>query len=549
MIEMKNSRFLYRALGLVAVCAFTLTSYAEAKKPIRQAHDRPNIIFVMADDISAKEFSIYGADSHYDDVLAETPVIDRLASEGCYLSTVWASTVCMPTRAMLMSGRYAHLTKWWDNGQIGRSTGRGGLQVIDSSPMSIGQVAKKAGYRSMWIGKTHVTHGAHFTRFEFDECVFTPGEPQVRGESPYEHFLNVKNPDFWNYHSFLWWPEVQVAFHPDHPENPNHWVKTGINDFGPDIEMDYIIDFMERSVEQEEPFFVYHTSHLGHQAIDMANPKFNMTWPGTPKIEWNPKTKTYKRFEPRITPNGPVNTRGTTYTKENITPDKIRNHVEYLDYQLWQYLTKLEEMGELENTIIMFTADNGTRGWKASVVKQRGMHVPFIVYAPGQPEFVKGKQKVISDLTDILPTLAEIMGAPLPPKNKYELNGKSLWPYLTKRAETHREWIYAFKGPSQIIRSENLLRDGKGDWWDVSETPSDLDSFPRITDLEMLPEKQKKEKAMMEKVMQRFAREDIGGTNSFHADASIKLTNEEKEKMRLKAESLEEHLKEFGNGS
>lgn len=532
-----------KTLGIVGSIILAGTAF-----PAHAAHRRPNVIVIMADDISAKEFPIYGADSHYGEI-AKTPVIDRLATEGCYFSSVWASTVCMPTRAMLMSGRYAHLTKWWDNGQIGKGKGRGGYQVPDSSPLSIGHVAKKAGYQSMWVGKTHVTSGLNFTEFGFDECLFTPGEPGVRGNSPYEHFLNVKNKDFWNYHSFLWWPEVQVAFHPDHPEDPHHWVETGISDYGPDIEMEYILEFMERSGKQDKPFFVYHTCHLGHQAIDMADPKFNMTWPGTPTITWDPATQTYSRHEPKITPNGPVNTRGTTYTKENITPNEMKHQVEYLDYQLWQYLTKLKEMGQLDHTVIMFMADNGTKGWKASVVRQRGVHVPLVIYAPGQPEFVRGEQHVISDLTDILPTLADIMGSTLPPQEEYELSGQSLWPYLTKKQDSHRDWIYAFKGPNQIVRGKSLLRDGNGDWWDVSEIPSDLDAFPQVTDFEKLSLEQRKEKTMIEQVLKRFAREDVGGPHSFHADPSRKLSDQEIEKMRKKAAALERHLDGLGNGS
>ena len=112
---------------------------------------------------------------------------------------------------------------------------------------------------------------------------------------------------------------------------------------------------------------------------------------------------------------------------------------------MWQYINKLKEMGELENTVVIFTSDNGTKGWKASIEKQRGVHVPFVVYSPGQPQFAQGEQDIVSDLSDLLPTLAEIMGTKLPPQDEYELNGKSLWPYLTKQTDTHREWIYGYK--------------------------------------------------------------------------------------------------------
>ena len=169
----------------------------------------------------------------------------------------------------------------------------------------------------------------------------------------------------------------------------------------------------------------------------------------------------------------------------------------------------------------------------------------FVVYAPGQPQFVQGEQDIISDLSDLLPTLADIMGAALPTQEEYELNGKSLWPYLTKQTEQHREWIYGYKGNRQMVRGQHLLRDGKGEWWDARELPSDMDSFPPIADLTALSADQKMEKAMIEDVLKRFARTDVGGPHSFHADPSRKLTEQEKEKMRLKREHLEAHLEQF----
>lgn len=506
--------------------------------------ERPNVIVVMADDISARDFPIYESTTCYGE-RAETPVIDRLAKEGCYLTTAWSSTVCMPTRAMVMSGRYAHLTKWWDNGEFGKAKRGGIYEVAVSSPLTIGHIAKQAGYRSIWVGKTHVTAGSSYMKFNFDEGVFTPGEPDVRGTSPYNHFRNLKNKKFWNSDSFLWWPEVQVANHPSHPDKEFTWQKTAISEYGPDIEMDHILNFMERSKKQDKPFFVYHTSHLGHQAVDMASPRHNMTWPGTPKLTWNADSKTYTRHQPEITPNGPTNTLSTNYEKENITPDELKYQIEYLDYQMWQYINKLKELGELENTVVIFTSDNGTKGWKASVEKQRGVHVPFVVYAPGQKKFVKGKQNIISDLSDLLPTLADIMDTELPSQEEYELNGKSLWPYLTKQVGKHRDWIYGYKGNRQMVRGHHLLRDGKGAWWDAREIPANMDSFPEIKNLNTLSLAQNKEKVMIEEILKRFARSDIGGPHSFHADPSHKLSEREIEKMRLKREHLENHLKQF----
>ena len=523
------------------LCIFTVVA---AGMSLDAAERPPNVIVVMADDISARDFPIYASSTCYGQ-RAVTPVIDRLATEGCYITAAWSSTVCMPTRAMVMSGRYAHLTKWWDNGEFGKSKRGGIYPVADSSPLTIGHVAKQAGYRSIWVGKTHVTTGSSYTRFGFDEGVFTPGEPEVRGTSPFDHFRNRKNSEFWNSDSFLWWPEVQVANNPEHRDSPFTWQETSISDYGPDIEMDRILDFMQRCKRQDKAFFVYHTSHLGHQAVDMASPRHNMTWPGTPKVSWNEETKTYTRHQPSITDNGPTDQLSTTYKKENITPDELKFQIEYLDYQLWQYVESLKRMGELENTILIFTSDNGTKGWKASVEKQRSVHVPLVVYAPGQQQFVNGKQDILSDLSDLLPTLADIMGAKLPPSDEYELNGTSLWPFLTKQSGQHREWIYGYKGNRQMVRGHHLLRDGKGSWWDASKLPSDMDSFPPIENFDELSAQQEIEKAMIDEVLKRFARTDIGGTHSFHEDPLRKLSEREKEKMRLKREKLEAHLEQF----
>jgi hypothetical protein len=72
-----------------------------------------------------------------------------------------------------------------------------------------------------------------------------------------------------------------------------------------------------------------------------------------------------------------------------------------------------------------------------------------------------------------------------------------------------------------------------------------MDSFPPITDFTALSADQQQEKAMIEEVLKRFARTDVGGPHSFHSDPSRKLTEQEKEKMRLKRQHLEEHLEQF----
>jgi len=98
-----------------------------------------------------------------------------------------------------------------------------------------------------------------------------------------------------------------------------------------------------------------------------------------------------------------------------------------------------------------------------------------------------------------------------------------------------------------MVRSANLLRDGDGNWWDVSKVTANLDNFPKIEDFDALTEAQQKEKATLDHVLNRFAREDVGGPYSFHEDPSMKLSERELEKMKRKAENLRKHLEELEN--
>jgi arylsulfatase A-like enzyme len=139
-----------------------------------EAADKPNIILVFADDISARELPLYGSsvwspptggDTSDVAVRAQTPALDRMAEEGCWVETAWASVVCSPSRAMMMTGRYAHLHKWWSNKDKGRYRDANGKAVTwplyESSSRLIGHVAQQAGYATYWAGKTQMAGDIH----------------------------------------------------------------------------------------------------------------------------------------------------------------------------------------------------------------------------------------------------------------------------------------------------------------------------------------------------------------------------------------------------
>jgi len=495
------------------------------------AAERPNVVILFADDISPRELPLYGAsvwtkpkggDTSDPKYRAQTPVLDQLAREGCWFETAWAATVCMPSRAMMMAGRYATRTKWWDNrdfGKVETPQGRRIWYLFESSPIGMGQVAGMGGYGSVWAGKTQMQcYGADFQKFDFDEGVLTtgyeagpgephntfktrvvkiagktvlrkvdrgkiaPGYPLLRRSNAWRPLLSIMNGKGKSV-GYEWWPNT-----------PESEAAYGLNTYGPDVETDYCLDFMERQHRAGKPFLVYHATHLGHGAFDWFHPDSGNKWPGTPIIEWDGEK--YHRTEPNVTGSkGVYDTRGT------VTEPGLHSHINYVDYMMWRYVEKAKELGVADNTVFIFAADNGSHVFgKGKVNQQRGVHVPLVIRAPGMTK--QGQQRIIASITDILPTLADIMGVRIP--NSYPLDGKSLWPYLTTRKTDHHDWVYSCKKEKQLIRGHKVLRDGYGKWWDVETLPADHASYPEIKDWDKVSETHRAERDMLLKILPRM---------------------------------------------
>lgn len=506
--------------SLLAAAAFTLAAPALADK-------KPNIVVYFADDISARELPMYkssqwtpptGKSTTDPKYRAVTPVMDRLAQEGVAIANCWGATVSSPSRAQMMTGRYAHLHKWWNNGDCGTVLRNGQEEkwpIYESSPMLISHVAKKAGYGTLWCGKTQMPYTYEIERYGFDEGVYTPGDLKQK-DNPYTDFYmkKVKGKGLVNIdtgekvhtyeqNSWYWQPHVMLVNHPSASKKTEWWPNTpksqkeyGLGTYGPDVVLDHAFDFMDRMQKQNKPFFIYHTTHLGHDAFNFFDPTTETHWPGTPKIEWTGKK--YKRTKPHITgDNGVYDTHGT------ITAPGMKGMVEYIDYQIWQYIEKFKKMGVDDNTILIIAADNATGHYgKGSIDSQKGVHVPMIIYAPGFKFKKHGMQDVLTNVADVLPTIAEVAGVKLP--KDYEVNGVSLWPYLTTDKKDHRDYIYSYRSDRQLIRGHLILKDGKDKWYDVSKPAADLVTFPQIKDWSQVSKAHRAEKAKLDKILPKY---------------------------------------------
>ena len=187
--------------------------------------------------------------------------------------------------------------------------------------------------------------------------------------------------------------------------------------YGPDHFTDYICDFIER--KKDEPFFVYYPMVLVHD----------------PFIH-TPDSKTKK------------------LSKQEAFADMVA----YCDKLVGRIYDKLEEEGLLENTLILFTGDNGTNDAIRSEMPDRsvqgaknntidaGTHVPFIAYWKGKTPVGVESQQLI-DFTDFHQTLADIVRLPEEERRKRQLDGVSFWPTLLGKKGPEREWVFCYYDP------------------------------------------------------------------------------------------------------
>ncbi len=495
--------------------------------------DKPNIVVLFADDISAREFPIYNSsvwsDTHgentTDETLrAKTPVMDRLAKEGCWISTCWGASVSSPSRAMMMTGRFASTTKWWHNGDCGTYLNAQGKEekwpLYESSPLQMAKLAQMGGYATYWAEKTQMPYPEKADKYGFDEGCYTPGELAFGAVNTDFTMKTVKDDqgkklqkiedsgrlvDTYPQISYYWMPGVALVNDPSckekntmeaWPNTPESKASFGLNSYGPDIATDHIFNFIDRKNKEGKPFFIYHTTHLGHASYDFINPDVNSLWAEAPKVKWTGKK--YLRTEPNITGD-----KGEYNLNNSLAPAGMHSQISYIDYIVWRYMEKFKKMGIDDNTVFIIAADNGSAKYgKGSVECQKGAHIPLIIYAPCLKMTKKGEQDVLANICDILPTVAEIAGVEIP--DSYKINGESMLSFLTTKQAEHRDWIYTYKSSQQLIRGDKVLKDGTGVWYDVTARPADLISFPVIKDWSTVSQAHRDQKAELEKLLTKF---------------------------------------------
>ncbi|MFP4192307.1 MAG: sulfatase-like hydrolase/transferase [Candidatus Hydrogenedentota bacterium] len=361
-----------------------------------QAAVKPNILFIMLDDLGKDWVSCYGGE-------IETPKVDQLAAEGMRFKNAYSTPQCTPTRLQLLTGQYPFRHGWVNHWDVPRW----GHAYFDWEEYpSLGRVMQSAGYATAIAGKWQVNdfrvQPRALEKHGFDDwCVWTGFET---GNPP-------SSERYWD--PYLYTREGSQTYE---------------GEFGPDMFTDFLIEFMRE--HREEPMFLY----------------FPMCLPHTP------------------------------FTATPLEPDaegRMERHkamVRYCDHLLGRLVEALEELGLRENTIIIWTTDNGS-GVAGSIdghdvdsgkgqTSEMGVCAPFIVNGPGiVPEGVV--TDALTDFTDLMPTFAELAGAELPPDYTYD--GESIAALLLGEAEdSPREWIMAMGGQNNARLTDAGV---ENEWW------------------------------------------------------------------------------------
>ncbi|MBT6723687.1 MAG: arylsulfatase [Planctomycetaceae bacterium] len=400
-------------------------SDVEAREPL----DKPNIIFVMADDLGYGDLGCYGQDK------IETPVLDEMARGGMQFRNFYAGcTVCASSRSVLMTGQ--HMGHTWVRGNAGADMS---VQTLRSHDVTVAERLQTAGYKTALCGKWGLG----------DSVPGNTGLPNDQGFEFFYGYLNQVHAHNY-YPEFLWRNKekemlrnVVQGVGRSYGGFEGGWATKRI-DYSHDLVVEEAVQFIKRSYDA--PFFLYLALTIPH-----AN---NEGTRGTGDGQEVPDYGIYTDKDWKQQDKG----QAAMITR--------------MDRDIGRLNSLLKKLGIAENTVVMFTSDNGhhnegghntevfdpngpLRGMKRDLY-EGGIRVPLIVHWPGiTPAGVVSDH--IGYFGDLMATACELAGGEVPG----ETDSVSFAPVLSGRTETQKRhkflyWEFYEQGSKQAVR--------EGDW-------------------------------------------------------------------------------------
>ena len=388
---------------------------------------KPNIIYILADDLGYGDLSCYGQ-KHF-----QTPNLDRMAKEGMLFTQHYAGcAVSAPSRSSLMTGLNTGHTPVRGNMEVGEE----GQWPLPAETITFPKLLKEAGYVTAAFGKW----GLGFPG--------STGDPNKMGFDRFFGF-NCQRLAHNYYPDHLWDNQEKIVLENNGGDQ--------MEDYAPDLIHKQALLFIEKN--KSKPFFIYYASTIPHAEL-MVPEKYLAKFRG--------KFPPEKKF--KGTDAGAKGFRTGPYGSQAETHAAFAAMITLLDKQVGELLAKLKELGLDKNTIVLFSSDNGPhleggadpdyfdsngplRGYKRDLY-EGGIREPMIVWWPGKIK--KGATtNHLSAFWDVLPTLTELTGIPTPANT----DGISFLPTLLgqsgqKEHET-MYWEFHEQDGRQAIRKGN----------------------------------------------------------------------------------------------
>ncbi len=379
---------------------------------ILAAEKRPNIVYIMLDDAGYADFGCYGQRKF------ATPSIDALAKEGLRFTQHYAGcTVCAPTRCVLMTGMHTGHSFIRGNKEIRPE----GQHPMADEVVTVAELLRDAGYRTGAFGKWGL------------------GNPGSEGDPVNQGFDN-----FFGYNC----QREAHSYYPTHLWDNTKKVPLDGKTYAHDVIMDEALEFIRDSKNDNKPFFCFLPATIPHAAMHV------------PESYVAPFRKKFPQFEDKI---------GKYKGPEVRNPiAAFAGMMTKMDEDVGRVMDLLKELDLDDNTVVMFTSDNGPhregghdpvffdsngplKGFKRDLY-EGGIRAPFIVRWPGKTT-AGSESDLLSAHWDVLPTLCEIAQVAAPK----DVDGISMLPTLLGESDSQEQhdflyWEFFERGGKRAVR-------------------------------------------------------------------------------------------------
>jgi arylsulfatase A-like enzyme len=363
---------------------------------------KPNIIYILADDLGYGDLGCYGQK------VIQTPNLDRMAAEGLRFTQHYSgSTVCAPSRSALLQGRHTGHVYVRGNGSL--QMRRDPLDPIFPAAL------QEAGYHTALIGKSGLGCNTNDAALVLD-----------KGFDYFFGFTSHTAAHFY-YPDFLWRNTTRIKY-------PNNTLHKG-DHYSATVVTGEALDYLEK--QKEGPFFLHLALQIPHASL-RAREEWKNKYRPVIKEKPLPKTKQKQHY---------------SYEREPKTT--FAAMISHMDHNIGLVLKKLEELDLAKDTLVIFSSDNGAmqegghrrdsfqssgalRGGKRDL-HEGGIRVPMIAWWPGKVPAGRVDDQPWA-FWDLMPTFVEMSGAKLP--QGYETDGLSLANYLKGGKSPQRDYFY-----------------------------------------------------------------------------------------------------------